>query len=204
MGEASRRRDSMSGKRQKSQMDLAFGVEGRGEASETLHGGTEPLTAERRSESPASTERLMEEVVEAGNLKKALKRVKANKGSPGIDGMTVEQLPGYLREHWPTHRTQLLSGSYRPQPVKRVEIAKPGGGKRQLSIPIWIGSFSRRFCRFCRADGTVRSRKAALASDRVARRIRPWPRRRSSSRKAAAGSWTLIWRSSSTESTTTC
>jgi RNA-directed DNA polymerase len=83
----------------------------------------------------------MEEVLEAENLKKALKRVKANKGSPGIDGMTVEELPGYLRKHWPTHRTQLLSGTYRPQAVKRVEIAKPGGGKRKLSVPTVLDRF---------------------------------------------------------------
>jgi RNA-directed DNA polymerase len=116
-------------------MDLAFDSEGRGEAPRAPSEGTEPLTAERGIESPASTERLMEEVLEAENLKKALKRVKANKGSPGIDGMTVDQLPGYLREHWPTHRTELLNGTYRPQAVKRVEIAKPGGGKRKLSVP---------------------------------------------------------------------
>ena len=107
----------MSGKRQKSQMELAFDSERRGEAPRVPSEGTEPLTAERGTQSPASTERLMEEVLEAENLKKALKRVKANKGSPGIDGMTVEQLPGYLEKHWPTHRTQLLSGSYRPQAV---------------------------------------------------------------------------------------
>jgi RNA-directed DNA polymerase len=131
----------VNGKRQKSQMKLAFGVGGRGEASEALHEGTEPFPAQRGTESPASTERLMEEVLEAENLRKALKRVKANKGSPGIDGITVEQLPGYLEKHWPTHRTQLLSGIYRPQAAKRVEIAKPGGGKRRLSIPTVLDRF---------------------------------------------------------------
>jgi len=131
----------VSGKRQKSQMKLAFETGGEGEAFETLDGGTEPSTAQRGTESPASTEGLMEEVLEAENLKKALKRVKANKGSPGIDGMTVEELPGYLRKHWPTHRTQLLSGTYRPQAVKRVEIAKPGGGKRKLSVPTVLDRF---------------------------------------------------------------
>jgi RNA-directed DNA polymerase len=122
-------------------MKLAFETGGEGEAFETLDGGTEPSTAQRGTESPASTEGLMEEVLEAENLKKALKRVKANKGSPGIDGMTVEELPGYLRKHWPTHRTQLLSGTYRPQAVKRVEIAKPGGGKRKLSVPTVLDRF---------------------------------------------------------------
>ncbi len=82
--------------------------------------------AAREPESPESTERLMEEVCERKNLKKALKRVRSNRGSPGVDGMTVDELPGYLRERWPTLRDQLLSGAYVPQAVKRVEIPKPG------------------------------------------------------------------------------
>jgi RNA-directed DNA polymerase len=78
----------------------------------------------------------MEEVCERENLKRALKRVKANKGAPGVDGMTVQALPAYLREHWPTIRASLLSGTYQPQPVRRVEIPKPdGGGVRKLGIP---------------------------------------------------------------------
>jgi RNA-directed DNA polymerase len=83
----------------------------------------------------------MEEVIERANLKAALQRVKANKGSPGIDGMTVEQLPGYLTEHWPALRAQLLQGTYQPQPVKRVEIEKPGGGTRKLGIPTVLDRF---------------------------------------------------------------
>jgi RNA-directed DNA polymerase len=84
----------------------------------------------------------MEEVVERANLTAALHRVKGNKGSPGIDGMTVEQLPGYLVEHWPALRDQLLQGTYRPQPVKRVEIPKPGGqGMRKLGIPTVLDRF---------------------------------------------------------------
>ena len=77
----------------------------------------------------------MEAVCERKNCLRALQRVKANKGSAGIDGMTVEELPGYLAQHWPAIREQLLSGSYRPQPVRRVEIPKPDGGVRQLGIP---------------------------------------------------------------------
>ena len=99
-------------------------------------GGSETLTAKRRNESPAKNhEQLMEEVCERENCLQAFKRVKSNKGSPGIDGMTVEQLPGHLKEHWPAIREQLLSGTYKPQPVKRVEIPKPDGGVRQLGIP---------------------------------------------------------------------
>ncbi len=127
----------MSDKRQKNQLQLAlaFGGEGRSEAPKARRGGTESLTAERRTESPTIKEQLMEEVCERENLKRALQRVKANKGSPGIDGMTVEELPDYLAQHWPAIREQLLSGSYRPQPVRRVEIPKPDGGVRQLGIP---------------------------------------------------------------------
>ena len=77
----------------------------------------------------------MEEIVERENLKEALRRVKVNKGSPGVDGMTVDQLDDYLRQHWPAIREQLLSGTYKPKPVKRVEIPKPDGGVRKLGIP---------------------------------------------------------------------
>ena len=125
----------MSDRRQKSQGELAFPMERRGEAPEAVGEGTETPMAERDTESPAMTDRLMEEVCERGNVKKALRRVRSNRGSPGVDGMTVEELPGYLREHWPGIREQLLSGTYRPQPVKRVEIPKPGGGVRRLGVP---------------------------------------------------------------------
>jgi RNA-directed DNA polymerase len=82
----------------------------------------------------------MEEVCERENCKQALRRVKANKGSPGIDGMTVEKLSGHLKEHWPAIREQLLNGTYTPQPVKRVEIPKPDGGVRKLGILDGAGS----------------------------------------------------------------
>ena len=77
----------------------------------------------------------MEEVVRKENLLKALKRVEANKGSPGIDGMTVNDLRGFLHGQWPNLRQQLLNGQYKPQPVKQVMIPKPGGGRRMLGIP---------------------------------------------------------------------
>jgi len=125
----------MSGMRQKSQLELAFPAESRGEAPMVAGGGTEPPVAEREPAGPAAAERLMEEVCERENLKQALRRVQANRGSPGVDGMTVEELPGYLREHWPAIRDQLLSGVYQPQPVKRVEIRKESGGMRKLGIP---------------------------------------------------------------------
>ncbi len=83
----------------------------------------------------------MEEVCGRENCLRALRRVKANKGSPGIDGMTVGELPGYLKQHWPALRQQLLSGTYRPQPVRRVEIAKADGGVRKLGIPTVLDRF---------------------------------------------------------------
>jgi RNA-directed DNA polymerase len=96
----------------------------------------------RAPESPASTNQLKEEVCEWENLKQALQQVKANKGSPGIDGMTVEELPGYLQQHWPVIREQLWNGTYEPKPVRRVEIEKPdGGGMRKLGIPTVLDRF---------------------------------------------------------------
>jgi RNA-directed DNA polymerase len=95
----------------------------------------------RGTESPAIGEQLMEEVCERENCKQALARIKANKGSAGMDGMTVQQLPEHLKQHWPVIREQLLSGTYRPQPVKRVEIPKPDGGVRKLGIPTVLDRF---------------------------------------------------------------
>ena len=129
----------MSGQRQKNRPEqevLAFSVEGRSDAPKTTEKGTETLVAKRKSESLAGTERLMEEVCELENCKQALQRVKANKGSPGVDGMTVEELPEYLTQHGPGIGEQLRNGTYQPQPVRRVEISKPdGGGVRKLGIP---------------------------------------------------------------------
>jgi RNA-directed DNA polymerase len=131
----------MSDRRQKIQRELAFREESRSEAPKASVEGTESFTAKRRAESPAIGEQLMEEVCERENCKQALARVKANKGSPGVDGMTVQQLPAYLKQHWPVIRQQLLSGTYVPQPVKRVVIPKPDGGERKLGIPTVLDRF---------------------------------------------------------------
>jgi RNA-directed DNA polymerase len=126
----------MGDKRQNIQLRLAFGEETRSEALTAPGEGSETLTAKRMIESPASnSEQLMEEVCGRENCLQALKRVKSNKGSPGIDGMTVDDLSAYLKEHWPAIREQLLAGTYKPHPVRRVEIPKPDGGVRQLGIP---------------------------------------------------------------------
>jgi RNA-directed DNA polymerase len=125
----------MSDKRQKIRPRLAFGEEMRSEAPQAPGERAETPTAKRRNESPANNEeQLMEVVCERENCLQALKRVKS-KGSAGIDGMTVEQLPGYLKEHWPAMREQLLGGTYQPRPVKRVETPKPDGGAHKLGIP---------------------------------------------------------------------
>ncbi len=134
----------MSGERQKTQpeqLGLALWAEDRSEAPRAVPQGTETLMAKRAHESPADTERLMEEVCGRENCQQALKRVKANKGGPGVDGMTVRELPDFLKQRWPAIREQLLSGTYRPQPVKRVEIDKPDGGVRQLGVPTVLDRF---------------------------------------------------------------
>ncbi len=133
----------MSDKRQKNQLQmvLAFAGERRSEAPKARREGTESLTANGETESPAGTKQLIEEVCDRENLKRALRRVKSNKGSPGIDGMKVDELSGYLKQHWPVIREQLLRGTYQPQPVKRVEIAKPDGGVRKLGIPTVLDRF---------------------------------------------------------------
>ena len=128
----------MSGKWQKNQNQLAFWFAGASEACFDGQEGTGTPVAERETESPAGSRQLMEEVVERENLIKALKQVQANKGSPGVDGITVDELPGYLERHWKAIGEQLTSGTYKPQPVKRVEIEKPGGGVRQLGIPTTV------------------------------------------------------------------
>src|SRR5712691_3397408 len=131
----------MSDQRQNHQLVLAFVEMSRSEAPRGSEEGTESLAAQRAAESPASIEQLMEVVCERSNCKQALARVKRNKGSAGIDGMTVQQLPAYLKQHWPAIRQQLLSGTYEPKPVRRVEIPKPDGGMRKLGIPTVLDRF---------------------------------------------------------------
>jgi RNA-directed DNA polymerase len=125
----------MNGKRQKTQNSLALGPKGRGETPVSGDKGTEPFAAKPTPESPACAEQLMEEVCDRENLERAWKCVRRNKGSPGVDGMTIDAAKDYLREQWPNIRSHLLEGTYQPQPVKRVEIPKPDGGVRKLGVP---------------------------------------------------------------------
>ena len=130
----------MSAKRQNNQLRLAFDTREASEARRDVDEGTEARTTTTGDERPASGT-LMEEVCARENLKQALRRVRGNKGSAGVDGMTVEQLPAYLKEHWSALRAQLLGGTYHPQPVRRVEIPKPDGGVRNLGIPTALDRF---------------------------------------------------------------
>ncbi len=103
-----------------------------------MNGMPQPLelfAVSQSAESLTESDRLMEIILERGNMFNALERVRANKGAPGVDGMTVTQLPGYLKRNWLTIKEALLRGEYQPLPVRRKEIPKPGGGVRLLGIP---------------------------------------------------------------------
>ncbi|MDE3076727.1 MAG: group II intron reverse transcriptase/maturase [Chloroflexota bacterium] len=115
-------------------------LEARGEAPGGTRSG-EATSATQGGERSGLDSLVMERVIEGGNLRRALKRVQQNEGSPGVDGLTVDELPAYLKRHWPALREQLLTGRYRPSAVKHVEIPKPGGGVRMLGIPIVLDRF---------------------------------------------------------------
>jgi RNA-directed DNA polymerase len=178
-----------SDKRLNIQLRLDFSSAPTGEARQAGREDIESLSVVNEPERPANTSRIMEEVCERANLKEALRQVRGNKGSAGVDRMTVDQLGDYLKQHWPAIREQLLNGTYEPKPVRRVEIPKPdGGGMRKLaSQPCWTASSSKRQCRCCRGDGTRRFPDTATGFDRVDQHIRPWLKRSSTSRKATDG-----------------
>src|SRR5712671_6032209 len=127
--------------RQKNQVELNLGTGAEGEARSAAAREPEARAAKACLERPVVAGPSMEAVVERENMKKALARVKRNKGAAGIDGMTVGDLPAYLKEHWPAIRAQLLAGTYKPQPVRRVEIPKASGGTRLLGIPTVLDRF---------------------------------------------------------------
>src|SRR2546429_5094973 len=128
-------------KQQNIQMDLDFSSALTGAARSVAGEETESPRATNEPENPASTNRLMEEVCERENLKEALRQVKSNKGSAGMDGITVDHLTDYLKQHWPVIREQLLNGTYEPKPVRRGENPKTDGGGRKLGIPTVLGRF---------------------------------------------------------------
>jgi len=125
-------------RRQKSEQ-LELPLDGRGEAPRSRRSGEASTAA--NGDGHSGTDCLMEQVVERGNVSRAWKRVRQNKGSPGIDGMTVEELSPYLAENWEGLREQLLAGTYQPKPVRRQAIPKSGGGTRELGIPCVVDRF---------------------------------------------------------------
>ena len=120
----------MNAAQQKQQYELGFGT-----VDNHRDRSSEAFIAERLIESPTGQIRLMESVCERENMRRAMRQVRKNKGAPGIDGMTVAELPGYLKRHWPKIKAALLRGEYQPLPVRRKEIDKPDGGVRPLGIP---------------------------------------------------------------------
>ncbi len=119
--------------RQKS-VQTELPLEARGETSFTVRRSGETSTA-AHGNGRSGNDCLMKRVVERGNVKAALKRVKQNKGSPGIDGMTVDELHAWLVENWEAVRAKLLDGNFQPTPVREQEIPKSDGGVRKLGIP---------------------------------------------------------------------
>jgi retron-type reverse transcriptase len=126
--------------RQKTIEQMELALDSRGEASRSQRSDEAPTTLQG-DERSGGDHRLMEQGVERANALAALKRVKQNQGGPGVDGMTVGDLTPYLAAHWEGIRGQLLTGTYRPQPVKRQEIPKAGGGTRTLGIPTVLDRF---------------------------------------------------------------
>ena len=156
------------------------------------------------AESLAPEEQWMEKVCQRENLWQAYKRVKRNGGSPGIDGMTVDEFADYLKQHWITIREQLLSGTYQAQPVRWVEIPKPDGGVRKLGIPTVLDRLIQQAVMQvlqCSRDPPSLNRATGFVPD--ARHIRR-SRVPSSILLRDIVGWSIsIWKSSSIESTMT-
>jgi RNA-directed DNA polymerase len=123
------------------QLLLPFAPGVAGEAQRDTGGRVEPFISPHAHQRPTNPLTVMQEVLHPDNLEMALQRVQSNKGAPGIDGMTVKQLPEFLGLHWPQIKQQLLEGTYKPRPVKRTEIPKPDGGVRKLGIPTVLDRF---------------------------------------------------------------
>jgi RNA-directed DNA polymerase len=111
----------------------------------------------------------MEDVVQKDNILRAWKQVRANKGAPGVDGISIEEFPLYAHDNWKGIKQSLLEGSYHPAPVKRVEIPKDNGGTRPLGIPVVTDRliFNRRSVRFSPPSLTLISLNPASGSGRI-------------------------------------
>jgi len=125
----------MTSTRPKRQLLLDFACEEEPPVAEEPLGGQSCAAVVGKPALESATEELMELIVEPDNMERAWKRVRANRGAPGVDGMTIGEFPDYIREHWPRIRQQLLEGTYQPKPVRRKSIPKPDGGQRMLGIP---------------------------------------------------------------------
>src|SRR5882672_6891221 len=130
-----------SDKRLNIQLKLDFSSTPTGEARQARREDIESLSVAGELERAANTSRIMEEICERANWKEALRQVRGNKGSAGVDRMTLDQLGDYQKQHWPVIQEQLLNGTYEPKPVRRVEIPKPDGGVRKLGIPTVLDRF---------------------------------------------------------------
>ncbi len=150
----------------------------------------EPIAGEPQNTPSSKISTLMTEVLDKENLKRALERVKRNKGAPGIDGMSVDELSVHLKAHWPSIHAQLVAGSYCPQPVRRVEIPKPDGRKRLLGIPTVVDRLTvnaqksavdrprnRKFLGFTVSRAGARIKVADSAIDKLKAKIRELTRR---------------------------
>lgn len=158
----------------------------------------------QKTEGPMFPRKLMEEIVHAENVKRALERVEINRGSPGIDEMKVSDLRKYLKKHWVTIRGQLLAGTYKPMPVRRVEIPKPdGGGVRRLGIPTVSDRFIQQSVVQVLQRGWDKTFSEHSYGFRPKRPAHQAGRRRDMCAKATTLSWILIWRNFSIGSTMT-
>ncbi|WP_245310068.1 maturase [Bradyrhizobium jicamae] len=189
--------------RQKNQIQLNSGTGTVGETQCAAARETEASASKASLERPAVAGPSMEAVIERENLMKALARVKRNKGAAGVDGMTVGELPAHLKEHWLTIRAQLLEGTYKPQPVRRVEIPKASGGRRPLGIPTVLDRFIQQaVMQVLQADWDGTFSETSFGFRLGPSRIRRWNGRWRISRPGTPSSWTSTWKSSSTGSTT--
>ncbi len=173
-------------------------------------GGTGPAAREELQaftafdQARALTQHLMEEVVSRENLNRAYRRVKANKGAPGVDGMTIRELGDWIKQHKQELIAALVEGNYQPQAVRGVEIPKPGGGVRQLGIPTVVDRLVQQAILQVLEpilDPTFSASSFGFRSGRG--RMMPWLRQADTWPKAGRSSWTWTWRSSSTGSITT-
>ena len=131
-------RISMEKKKQTTKAEMSLtALGGKERNSRGIRAGASSSTARRENSGPKEM-RIMEEVVKGVNMEKALRQVERNKGSAGVDGMTVGELRSCLKKQWPGIKAELLEGWYKPQPVLRVEIPKPDGGVRSLGIPTGV------------------------------------------------------------------